>query len=170
MNKCKVLWFGLCLEGLVFHLRVLIFDLKVRSLGLRAWFVCLFYSSATFTRFLRVDREDLDLKVWSFSVEGTFARLFSSPVILRCFLLVERGLNLGVYLQGRGHVCELVLLTRDLQIFLFSLKEKVLILKAFVLERERLIFRESLLVGNNDLLFPTLWVIVFSLEITFSPW
>jgi len=53
--------------------------------------------------------------------------------------------------------------------YFFSLKEKVLVLKAFLLER-KFDFRESFSLGSNDLLFPTWGVIVISLRMTFSRW
>jgi len=65
--------------------------------------------------------------------------LFSSPRIFKCFLLVENeSLDLGVDLQGQGHVNVLFLFTGNLKFSFFSLKEAVLVLKAFLLEKESL--------------------------------
>jgi len=90
MNKRKVLLFDLSFGRLVFDLKVVIFDLEVRSSGLRAQFGCLFSSPGIVKCFLLVEREGVDLKVRSFGVEGTLVCLFSSPGIFKCFLLVER--------------------------------------------------------------------------------
>jgi len=127
---------------LIFRFEGLIFDLKVRSLESMTQFGCLFSSIRIVRCFFLVEREDPDLKVWSFGNEATFACFFSFPGILRCFLFVERiGLALKVDLRSRGNV--FMCLFSSFRIFnrLCSLlEEKVLILKAFLLERERLIW------------------------------
>jgi len=74
----------------MFGLKVLIFNLKVWSSGLRVQFGCSFSFPGTIKYFLLVEREGLDLKVRSFGVEGTIVCLFSSPEIFRCFLLIEK--------------------------------------------------------------------------------
>jgi len=62
--------------------------------------------------------------------------LLPSHGIFRCFVLIEReDLGLGVDLRCReAHLYVLVLFTLDLQSTFFSLKETVLVLKAFLLE------------------------------------
>ena len=143
MNKCKVLWFDLRLQGLIFHLKVLICDLKIRSLGLRAQFVCLFSSLGTVRCFLLIEREGLDLKFRSFGVEGTIVCLFSSPV--RCFLLVwKEGLDFECWsLRLRARLGTLVLFTQDLQLFPFCWKKRSW-LGVFIFEFEGMLYACSL--------------------------
>jgi len=85
------------------------------------------------------------VSTWKFDLsglEGTFVCFFSSHVTFKCFLFVERkGLDLKVDLRGRWHI--FVCLFSLLGIFnclSFLLEEKVLILKAFLWERESLIW------------------------------
>jgi len=63
MNKYKIFSFDLHLQGLIFDLKILIFNLKVWSSGLRARFGCLFSSPGTIRCFLLIEMEGLDLEV-----------------------------------------------------------------------------------------------------------
>ena len=130
----------LLLEGL---------DLKVWSFGIEGTFMCLFSSFEIFRCFLLVERVCLDLKVWSFMVVGMFVCLFFSLKIIRCFFsLKEKVWTWDVDLRDRGHVY--MLIRSSLRVFnLLSslLEEKVLILKAFLLERESLLWGRVLMGG-----------------------
>ena len=111
MNKCRLLWFNLYFQRLIFDLKVLIF-----------W-----------------------LESLVFGVEGTIGCLFSSPRTVRCFLLVEREgllverecLDLECWSSRlRACLCAWSLNSGSSIFFLLFLEEKVLILKAFLFERE----------------------------------
>ena len=116
---------------------------------------------------LRLQGLILDLKVQSSG--SRIMCLFSSPGIFICFLLVEReGHDLGVGLRGRGRLCSCALHSGSSSVFLSLLEEKLLILKASLLNR-RFNLRESLSLGRNGPFFPTLGGILFSLRMTFSP-
>ena len=133
-NKCKVLRFYLRLQGLILDLKVLIFELEVRSSGSKVQFGCLFSSHGNFKCFLLVKRQSLDLKVWSFRGWGYISVLVLLPRYSDVsFLLKENALTWGFTLRGWGYVYMLVLFTRDLQMSIISLKEKVLFLEAFLL-------------------------------------
>jgi len=140
MNKSKVHWFNLCLQRFILDLKVLIFDLKVQSSGLRAQFGCLFSSPRTFRCFLHVEREGLILKCWSFGVDGMFVCLFSSQDLQASPFCWMRRSWLGVFIfEVEG---TFMYLYSSFRVNLFSslLEENGLILKAFLLERESLIW------------------------------
>jgi len=121
-------------------------------LGLRTRFVCLFSSPATIRCFLLVNREGLDLKIWSFGVESTFVYLFSSPKIFIYFRFVERkGLNLGRWSSRlRARLCVLVLFTRDLQLSCFSFRREGLDLEGLSLKKWKFDLRESFLLRSDS--------------------
>ena len=142
-------WFDLPLQGLIFNLKVLIFDLEVWSLGFSARFGCLFSSPGDPQMFSSRWKRRSWLESLILEVEGaslcTCSLHLGYSVI--SFLLKEKVLTSSVDLQGRGYVYVLVLFTRIFNLISSLIEEKVLILKVCILDRESFIWGR-VLVGD----------------------